>query len=108
MFNEKTALGILAVVSVFAAVGMFVLQDADTSIQGQAASYYFLTSGRADTGEPPNKNVDVRGEVPHQCKTPSDCPEGYDCQTVKVDVKYFNTYPKAQTEYQKRCVPLAS
>ncbi|MBI4141965.1 hypothetical protein HY484_03515 [Candidatus Woesearchaeota archaeon] len=108
MFSEKNALGILAVVSIFAAVGMFMLQDADTSIEGQAASYYFLTSGRADTGERPNKYVDVRGEVPYQCTKPADCPEGYDCRNVKVTVQKFNSFPIGQEEYQKRCVQLTN
>lgn len=106
MFTEKNALGILALVSVFAALGMFVLQDADTSIEAQAASYYFLTSGRADTGERPNKYVDVREEIPYQCKTPSDCPEGYDCKNIKIKVQKFNSFPIGQEEYQKRCVTL--
>lgn len=106
MVKEETALGILAFVSVIAAVGLFVLQDADTTVSGQAASYYFLTSGRADTGEPPNKNVDVRGEVPVMCRDAFDCAEGYDCKTVRVEVEYFHTQPKTQTEYQKRCVKI--
>jgi len=106
MFTEKQALCILSIVSIFAALGMFMLQDADTTVSGQASSYYFLTSGRADTGELPNKNVDVRGEVPIQCRDSFDCPEEYDCKTVQAEVKYFNTAPKTQTEYQKRCVKL--
>lgn len=100
MVSEKTALGILALVSIFAATGMFLLQDADTSVNAQAtARYYFLTSGDAQS-IPPNKIVDVRGDVPVQCQVPADCPEGYDCRNVKVDAQYFNF---VQTEYQKRC-----
>ena len=103
MFSEKTAMGILALVSVFAAAGMFVLQDADTSVSGQAASYYFYTSGDAQSGAPPNKFVDVRGEIPYMCRDAFDCAEGYDCRNTKVDVKY---YDHVQTEYQNRCVKI--
>ena len=102
MFTEKTALGILAIVSIIAAGGLFALQDADTSVNAQASSYYFLTRGDAQS-MPPNKNVDVRGEVPIQCQMPADCPESYDCKTTKVTVKYFNY---EQEEYQKRCVKI--
>lgn len=100
--NEQTALGILAFVSVFAAAGMFLLQDADTSIEGQAAAYQFFTSGDAQS-IPPNHVFNIRNPMPIQCSDAFDCPEGYDCQVTKVDVKYFNT---VQTEYQKRCVAL--
>ena len=102
MSTEKNALAILAIVSIIAAGGLFALQDADTSVNAQAVSYYFLTSGDAQS-TPPNKNVDVRREVPTQCQTPTDCPENYDCKTIKVNVNYFN---HEQEEYQKRCVKI--
>lgn len=99
--NEKIALGILAIVSIIAAGGLFILQDADTSVSAQAvSSYYFLTTGDSQSILP-NKLFDIRGYVPSQCQTPTDCPEGYDCKTIKVNTKYID---HVQTEYQKKCV----
>ena len=101
--DEKTAMGILAVVSIFAAGGMFLLQDADTSVSAQAvSSYYFLTSGDSQS-IPPNKMFDIRGYVPSQCQTPTDCPEGYDCKNVKFDQQYM--WHK-QEQYQKKCIAI--
>lgn len=101
MITEKTALGILAFVSIVAAVGLFSFQE--SSMTADAAAYSFITSGYADTGEPPNKNFDIRGEVPRMCRDSFDCIDGYECKTTRVVTQYFEG---KQVEYQKICVPL--